>query len=141
MSKVVVSLPKGAAARSMTGALAAPGSYVGLQFLWALLIHREILDPARLYPMVCLSAAAASFVGCVYCVVSGRESRVLTVPAVVAVFLTVTVTAALLTTETVAVSNGLTGVGLSMAAGGLAASLVGGKRKGQGRRRRRKKRT
>jgi len=78
-----------------------------------------------------------------FCVISGRESRVLTVSAVVAVFLTVTLAAALLTTETVAVSNGLTGVGLSMAAGGLLSSLLGSGRSGQGRRRRnrRKKRT
>jgi len=143
MSKVVVSLPGGAVKRTLTGALIALGGYVGLQFLWALLIHKEILDPGLLYPMVCVSAAAASFGGCMFCVISGRESRVLTVSAVVAVFLTVTLAAALLTTETVAVSNGLTGVGLSMAAGGLLSSLLGSGRSGQGRRRRnrRKKRT
>ena len=49
----------------------------------------------------------------------------LTVPVVVVVFLSLTLAAALLTTETVQIENGLTGLGLSMAAGGLLAALVG----------------
>ena len=56
----------------------------------------------------------------------------LSVSAVVAVFLAVTVAAGLLTAESLAVDTGLTGVGLSMAAGGLAAALVGSLRPSQG---------
>ena len=67
----------------------------------------------------------------------------LSVPVVVAVFLTLTLAAALLTADAVNVENGLTGLGLSMAAGGLLAALVGynlprgGRGKTRGRRRRR----
>lgn len=50
----------------------------------------------------------------------------LSVPVVVAVFMTLTLTAALLTAETISIENGVTGLGLSMAAGGLLAALIGG---------------
>lgn len=68
----------------------------------------------------------------------------LSVPVVVVVFLSLTLAAALLTTEAISVENGLTGLGLSMAAGGLLAALVGynlprGKRNKTGSRRRRRK--
>ena len=49
----------------------------------------------------------------------------LSVPVVVVVFLSLTLAAALLTTDTIRIENGLTGLGLSMAAGGLLAALVG----------------
>ena len=67
----------------------------------------------------------------------------LSVPVVVVVFLSLTLAAALLTTDTIRIENGLTGLGLSMAAGGLLAALVGynlpkGKRARTGSRRRRK---
>ena len=142
MSKVVMSLPKGMVKSSLAGGAIALAAYTALQFLCALLIHREVLGEEQLYPMVCVAAAAAAFLGCGYSVLSRREGAVLTVSAVTAVFLALTVSAALLSGGTVAVENGLVGVGLSMAAGGLLAALVCTNlpRKGQrgGSRRRRK---
>ena len=55
----------------------------------------------------------------------GKGTSMLSVPVVVVVFLSLTLAAALLTAEAVNVENGLTGLGLSMAAGGLLAALVG----------------
>ena len=49
----------------------------------------------------------------------------LPVPVVVAVFMTLTLAAAFLTADAVSINNGLTGLGLSMAGGGLLAALVG----------------
>ena len=138
MSKVVMSLPKGMVKSSVTGGCIALAAYAARQLLCALLIHREVLGEEFLYPMVCVAAAAASFLGCGYSVLARREGAVLTVSAVTAVFLALTLAAALLTGKTVAVENGLVGVGLSMAAGGLAAALVGANlpRKGRGAQRR-----
>lgn len=95
----------------------------------------------QLYPMVCVTAALASFLGCGYSVLRGRGTSMLTVPVVVAVFLTLTLAAAFFTADAVRIENGLTGLGLSMAAGGLLAALVGYNlpqgRTGKSRRRRR----
>ena len=135
MSKVVMSLPKGMVKSSIIGGFIALAAYVALQLLCALLVHRELLGEESLYPMVCVAAAAASFLGCGYSVLSRREGAVLTVSAVTIVFLALTLAVALLTEKTVAVENGLVGVGLSMAAGGLAAALVGANLPRQGRKR------
>ena len=126
MSKVVMSLPKGMVKNSAIGGLIALGTYVALQFLCALLIDRQILGVARLYPMVCIAAALASFLGCGYSVLKGKSASMLSVSVVVVVFLTLTLAAAFLTADAISIDNGLTGIGLSMAAGGLAAALVGG---------------
>ena len=139
MSKVVMSLPKGMVKHSLLGGLVALVSYVLLQFLVALLIHQGVLGPEKLYPAVCVTAAVAAFLGCGYCVLR-RGGSMLSVSAVVVVFLAVTVAAAFLTADAIAVSRGLTGVGLSMAAGGLAAALAGSARPGGGSTRRRKRR-
>ena len=72
----------------------------------------------QLYPMVCVTAALASFLGCGYSVLRGKGTSMLTVPVVVAVFLTLTLAAAFFTADAVRIENGLTGLGLSMAAGG-----------------------
>jgi len=145
MSKVVMSLPKGMMKNSLTGGVIALAVYVLEQLLWALLIDREVLPPDAVYPMVCVAAAVASLLGCLWSVVRGGSAAVLPVSAVVAVFLTLTVTVALVSAKSIAVDNGLTGVGLSMAAGGLMAALVGpaltgGKKKDGRRMTRRKKR-
>lgn len=138
-SKVVMSLPKGMVKNSVVGAGIALGSYIALQLLCALLIDRGVVGMETLYPMVCITAAAAAFFGCGYSVLRGR--CMLTVPVVVVVFLTLTLVAAFFTADAIAVENGLTGLGLSMAAGGLAAALVGYNRpKGGGRGRRTRKR-
>ena len=145
MSKVVMSLPKGMVKNSVIGGLLALASYVALQLVCALLIDKEILGMEQLYPMVCVAAALASFLGCGYSVLRGRGTSMLTVPVVVAVFLTLTLAAAFLTADAVRIDNGLTGLGLSMAAGGLAAALVGynlpqsgsGRGRGKSRRKRR----
>lgn len=139
MSKVVMSLPKGMVKSSIIGGFIALAAYVALQLLCALLIHRELLGEDSLYPMVCVAAATASFLGCGYSVLTRREGAVLTVSAVTVVFLALTLAAALLTGKTVAVENGLVGVGLSMAAGGLAAALVGANLPQKGRSAQRKK--
>ena len=123
MSKVVMSLPKGMVKDVTVGTVVSLGTYVGLQFLWALLIDRGM---ERLYPLVCIAAALASFLGCGCTLLRGREGAMLSVPVVVAVFMTLTLTAALLTAETISIENGVTGLGLSMAAGGLLAALIGG---------------
>lgn len=125
MSKVVMSLPKGMMKNSLTGGCVALMSYVILQLLCALLIHKELLGADVLYPMVCVAAAVASFLGCVYSVLTRQEGAILTVSTVTAVFLILTLAVALLTNKSIAVENGLVGVGLSMAAGGLLAALVG----------------
>lgn len=125
MSKVVMSLPKGMVKNSVIGGLLALAAYVALQFLCALLIDKGILGMERLYPMVCVAAFLASFLGCGYSVLKGKGTSMLTVPVVVVVFMTLTLAAALLTAEAISVDNGLTGLGLSMAGGGLLAALVG----------------
>ena len=93
--------------------------------LCALLVDRGVLGLDQIYPLVCVTAALASFLGCGYSVLRGKGASMLPVPVVVVVFLSLTLAAALLTTEAVSVENGLTGLGLSMAAGGLLAALVG----------------
>ena len=125
MSKVVMSLPKGMVKDVTVGTVVSLGTYVGLQFLWALLIDRGMLGMERLYPLVCIAAALASFLGCGCTLLRGREGSMLSVPVVVVVFLSLTLAAALVTTDAVQIENGLTGLGLSMAAGGLLAALVG----------------
>lgn len=125
MSKVVMSLPKGMVKNSVIGALLALAAYVALQLVCAALIDREILGMDRLYPMVCVAAALSSFLGCGYSVLRGKGTSMLTVPVVVVVFLTLTLAAAFLAADAINIENGLTGLGLSMAAGGLLAALVG----------------
>ena len=125
MSKVVMSLPKGMLKDSVTGGVLALVSYTALQLVCALLIDKGVLGMERLYPMVCVAAFLASFLGCGYSVLKGKGTSMLTVPVVVAVFMTLTLAAALLTAETISIDNGVTGLGLSMAAGGLLAALVG----------------
>ncbi len=125
MSKVVMSLPKGMVKNSVVGGLLALAVYVAMQFFYALLIHRGAVGMERLYPMTCAAALLASFLGCGYSVVRGKGTSMLTVPVVVAVFLTLTLAAAFFTADAICVDNGLTGIGLSMAAGGLLAALVG----------------
>ena len=97
MSKVVMSLPKGMVKDVTVGTVVSLGTYVGLQFLWALLIDRGMLGMERLYPMTCAAALLASFLGCGYSVVRGKGTSMLTVPVVVAVFLTLTLAAAFFT--------------------------------------------
>lgn len=125
MSKVVMSLPEGVVKNSLIGGLLALLSYVALQFLCALLVDRGVLGLDRIYPLACITAAVASFLGCGYSVLKGKGTSMLSVPVVVVVFLTLTLAAALFTADAVSIENGLTGLGLSMAAGGLVAALVG----------------
>ena len=141
MSKPAISLPKGIVKDSLIGGAIALGAYVLLQFFCAMLIDKELLGLEKLYPMVCIAAAVSAFLGCGYSVLRRREAAMLSVSAVVAVFLAVTLAAAFVTAETVSVENGLTGVGLSMAAGGLAAALSGSawQSRGRGKRQRRRR--
>ena len=141
MSKPAISLPKGIVKDSLIGGAIALGAYILLQFFCAMLIDKELLGLEKLYPMVCIAAAVSAFLGCGYSVLRRREAAMLSVSAVVAVFLAVTLAAAFVTAETVSVENGLTGVGLSMAAGGLAAALSGSawQSRGRGKRQRRRR--
>lgn len=125
MSKVVVSLPEGMVKNCLVGGGISLLSYVLLQMLCALLVDRGLLGLEQIYPLVCVTAALSSFLGCGYSVLKGKGTSMLSVPVVVVVFLSLTLAAALLTAEAVNVENGLTGLGLSMAAGGLLAALVG----------------
>ena len=137
MSKVVMSLPQGMVKNSVIGGLLALISYVALQFVCAMLVDKGALGLEQLYPVVCVTAAIASFLGCGYSVLRGKGTSMLTVPVVVVVFMTLTLAAALLTADTI--ENGVTGLGLSMAAGGLLAALVGGNLPKGGKRRRGRK--
>lgn len=125
MSKVVMSLPEGMVKNSLIGGLLALLSYAAMQLICALLVDRGVLELGQIYPLVCVTAALASFLGCGYSVLKGKGTSMLSVPVVVVVFLTLTLAAALLTADVVSVENGLTGLGLSMAAGGLLAALAG----------------
>ena len=82
MSKVVMSLPKGMVKDVTVGTVVSLGTYVGLQFLWALLIDRGMLGMERLYPLVCIAAALASFLGCGCTLLRGREGSMLSVPVI-----------------------------------------------------------
>ena len=125
MSKVVMSLPEGMVKNCLVGGGISLLSYVLLQMLCALLVDRGLLGLEQIYPLVCVTAALSSFLGCGYSVLKGKGTSMLSGPVVVVVFLSLTLAAALLTAEAVNVENGLTGLGLSMAAGGLLAALVG----------------
>jgi len=126
MSKPVVSLPGGTVGRSLIGGGLAMLCYLLLQTLCALLLHKEIIGEAQLYPVVCVSAALASFVGCGYSVLKGRGGGMLTVSAVAAVFLILTVLVGLVSAGgSLRVRDGMVGIGLSMAVGGLLSALAG----------------
>ena len=80
MSKLVMSLPQGMVKNSVVGGVLALASYVALQFVCALLVDRGVLGMESLYPMVCVAAALASFLGCGYSVLRGKGGAMLTVP-------------------------------------------------------------
>ena len=124
MSKVVMSLPEGMVKNCLVGGAIALVSYVLLQMLCALLVDQGVLGLDQIYPLVCVTAALASFLGCGYSVLRGKGTYMLPVPVVVVVFLSLTLPAALLTTDAVSVENGLTGLGLSMAAGGGGETII-----------------
>jgi len=138
-----MSLPKGMVKNSLIGGMLALLSYVVLQFICAMLIDKGVLGMEQLYPVVCVTAAIASFLGCGYSVLRGKSVSMLSVPVVVVVFMTLTLAAALLTADAISIDNGVTGLGLSMAAGGLLAALVGYNlpRSGKGKSRTRRRRT
>ena len=94
MSKVVMSLPKGMVKNSVIGGLLALAAYIGLQFICALLIDKGVLGMEQLYPMVCVAASLASFLGCGYSVLKGNGASMLPVPVVVVVFMTLTLAGA-----------------------------------------------
>lgn len=145
MSKIVMSLPKGMVKNSLIGGVLALAAYVALQFFFALLIDKGIMGMEQLYPMVCVAAALSSFLGCGYSVLKGKGTSMLSIPVVAVVFLTLTLTAAFFTADAISIENGLTGLGLSMAAGGLLAAIVGynlpkgGSGRGKSRSRRKKR--
>ena len=89
ISKPAISLPKGIVRDSLIGGAIALGAYILLQFFCALLIDRELLGLEKLYPMVCVAAAVSAFLGCGYSVLRRKEAAILSVSAVVAVFLAV----------------------------------------------------
>ena len=126
MPKVVASLPKHLMKNSVIGALLALFCYILLQFLGALLIHTEVVGEAMIYPMVCLSAGIASFLGCGYSVLRESSGSVLSSSTVVAVFLTLTAAVGLLAGGAEMIGAGLTGIGGAMAVGGLLAAVVPG---------------
>ena len=105
MSKIVMSLPEGMVKNSLIGGLLALLSYVALQFLCALLVDNGLLELDQIYPLVCVTAAVASFLGCGYSVLRGKGASMLPVPAVVVVFLTLTLAAALFTADAVSIEN------------------------------------
>lgn len=124
MSKLMTALPKGTVKSSALGGGAALAVYVLLQLVCALLIDREVVGLELLYPMVCAAAAVAAFAGCLCCVLLRGERSALSLSGVVAVFLTLTLAAALLTADAVALEDGLVGVGLGMVVGALLAAIL-----------------
>lgn len=126
MSKMVLSLPNGLIKNSVIGACISLASYTALQFLSAFLIHHEMLGEGVLYPMVCICAAVAAFLGCAYSALRAGGAMALNATSVVIVFLALTVAIALCTNEMGSIGMGLTGVGIAMAVGGLAAAIVCG---------------
>ena len=124
MSNAVGSLFGGLLKNSVIGAAVALVSYVVFQLLCALLIHCEIVGEGMIYPMVCVSAAVSSFLGCVYGVMRGGEGRILSASLVAAVFLVLTLLIGLLSCESSTISAGWAGIGGAMAVGGLLAAMV-----------------
>ena len=126
MSKMAASLPGEQIKNSVIGGVISLAVYVVLQFVAALLLYSEIVGERMVYPMACTSAVIASFFGCGYGVFRKEKGNSLGAAAVVVVFLVLTVVAGLLAGGTQTMGAGLTGIGGSMAAGGLAAAMVGG---------------
>ncbi len=87
MSKVVMSLPEGMVKNCLIGGGISLLSYVLLQMVCALLVDRGLLGLTQIYPLVCVTAALASFLGCGYSVWKGKGTSMLSVPVVVVVFL------------------------------------------------------
>ena len=63
MSKVVMSLPDGMVKNCLIGGGISLLSYILLQMLCALLVDRGVLGLEQMYPLVCVTAALASFLG------------------------------------------------------------------------------
>ena len=124
MSNVVGSQFERLLKNSIIGVVVALVSYVILQLLCAFLIHCEIAGEGMIYPMVCISAAVSSYMGCVYGVMRGGEGRILSASMVAAVFLALTIAIGLLSGESGAVSSGWAGIGGAMALGGLLAAMT-----------------
>ena len=82
MSKVVMSLPEGMVKNCLIGGGISLLSYVLLQMVCALLVDRGLLGLTQIYPLVCVTAALASFLGCGYSVWKGKGTSMLTVPVV-----------------------------------------------------------
>ena len=128
MSKAGGSLSERFVKNGLVGALLSLVCYVGLQFLSALLLHCEVVGEGTIYPLVCISAALSSFVGCGYSVVRGGNGSVLSASAVALVFLALTIAIGLLSGEAGAVGAGMVGVGGAIVCGGLIAAVVLGLR-------------
>ena len=135
MPKVELSLPDGMMKKGIVGALISMACYVAMQCLVAFLVCREIVSPEMIYPAACVSAAIASFVGCLFG--SGKGSG-MSSAVVVTVYLALTVLIGLCTSEHGINGSGLAGVGIAMSLGGLASAFVGGTmgKSGSGRRER-----
>ena len=124
MSKLLVPNSKKLIQNSAIGAVLALVSYVVLQLPVALFIHCEVWGEEMLYLSVCIAATVASFLGCASSVMRGGEGGMLSVSAVVLVFLALTVVVGLLSGEAGTIGAGLTGVGGAMAVGGLLAGIL-----------------
>ena len=146
MSKLYVSLPEGMVKNSVIGAGLSLGCYALLQFLTAFFVSGEFLGEETIFPAICVSAAVASFVGCLYSSVRVGWGVALSAGSAVAVFLVLTVVIALCVSETGVDGVSLTWVSAAMAMGGLMAAIVCGasgkstvKRREKGRSRRGRK--
>ena len=126
MSKNMLSLPGGMIKNGGVGALISLVCYILLQALSALLVCEEIISPDMVYPAVCVSAAVASFVGCVVGMVQADKGNALSSAVVVAVFLSLTVLIGVCMNEGGVDGSGLIGVGVAMSLGGLASAFLGG---------------
>ena len=124
MSNAVGSRFESLLKNSVVGAVVALISYVTFQLLCAFLIHCEIAGEGMIYPLVCVSAAVSSYLGCVYGVMRGGEGRILSASLVTAVFLSLTVVIGLLSCESGVISTGWAGIGGAMALGGLLAAMT-----------------
>lgn len=125
MSKISFSLPKGWAKNSIIGAVISLLSYVVLQSISAMLIYFEMVGEGAVYSLVCISAALAVFLGCGYHLIQKTEN-ILNSSTVIAIFLALTIVIGILSNPSHEIGFGLTGVGVSMVIGGLAAVFLGG---------------
>ncbi len=123
MSGITSIVPNHLLKNSIIGACISVCIYIVLQLISALLIHNEVVSEDAMYPLVCCGAAVSSMIGCSFSASRGGKRGALSVSAVVAVFLSLTLLVGLTAGEAKSVADGMVGIGVAMCAGGLGAVI------------------